>query len=209
MPIIAYFPGDVQSYLALKHWRPPLPESCPLCRAWAPMVGHGSYSRYVGEEEPWLRLRIPRLRCRACGRTFGVLPSFLVPHRHYSAGLIQRVLGLRHQLGFSRRQLSVRFQGVPALSTCLAWLRSFGAGAQLWLSAVLTALAHFDPSFDPLHRLLSPTGRAHGPPRLLLELLPQLLVALGVGEPRPEVGITQGLGLLLLWGQGHPLPRLI
>lgn len=207
MPIIAYFLGDVQSYLALGRWRPPLPEACPRCGVEGCLVRHGSYSRYVGEGQPWLRIRIPRIRCKACGRTFGVLPNFLVPRRQYSAGLIQWVLALRHQMGLSRRQIAACFQGVPALSTCLAWLRAFGAKAHLWLSALLTALARTDPTDDPLHKLVSPVGQAHGPPRLLLDLLPQLVVALGISQP--GLGAAQGLGLLLLWGQGRCLPRLV
>jgi hypothetical protein len=161
----------------------------------------------VGEQQPWLRVRVPRLRCKACGRTFGVLPSFLIPGRHYSACRMQRVLSLRHQLGLSRRKLAAQLQGLPALSTCLAWLRAFAARAELWLSALLAALARFDPSLDPLHSLVSPVGQAHGPPRLLLDLLPQLAVALGISQQGP--GAAQGLGLLLLWGQGRRLPRLV
>jgi len=207
VPIIAYFAGDVQSYLALRRWWPPLPQACPGCGTRSALVGHGSYLRYVAEESPWLRLGIPRFRCRACGHTCGVLPSFLAPRRHYSAGLIQRVLSLHEQLGLSRRQLSARFHGVPALSTCLAWIRAFGAKAHLWLNALLSALTRFDPGYDPLRSLVSPVGLAPGPPRLLLDMLPALLVAPGMASPGP--GLSHGLGLLLLWGQNRHLPRLV
>ena len=207
MPIIAYFGGDVQSYLALGRWRPPLPEMCPVCQGQAGFTSHGSYLRYVAEESPWLQIAIPRLMCKACRRTFGVLPDFLIPGRHYSAHLIQSALALRCQLNVSRRALSDGFRGVPALSTCLAWVRAFASRADVWLQAVLKALTRFDAGCDPLHWLVSPIGQAHGPPRLLLELLPQLLMALGVADPR--VGLAQGLGLLLLWGQGRQLPRLL
>lgn len=206
MPIIAHFDGDVQSYLALERWRPPLPEACPLCQGRAGFASHGSYPRYVAEEPPWLQIAIPRLLCKACRRTFGVLPSFLAPNRHYSADLIQRVLTLHEQMGLSRRQLSARFQGMPALSTCFAWIRAFGAKAHLWLNAVLSALTRFDPGYDPL-RGLSPVGLAPGPPRLLLDMLPALLAALGITPPGP--GLSHGLGLLLLWGQNRHLPRLV
>ncbi len=206
MPIIAHFDGDVQSYLALERWRPPLPEACPLCLGRAGFAGHGSYLRYVAEEPSSLQIAIPRLKCKACRRTFGVLPSFLAPHRHYSADLIQRVLTLHEQMGLSRRQLSARFQGMPALSTCFAWIRGFGAKAHLWLNAVLSALTRFDPGYDPL-RSLSPVGLAPGPPRLLLDMLPALLAALGMAPPGP--GLSHGLGLLLLWGQNRHLPRLV
>ena len=173
-------------------------------------MGHGSYTRYAGGDDASHRLPIPRFRCRACGHTFGILPSFLVPHRHYSTPLIQRILALLHQLGLSRRQMEARFQGVPALSTCLAWSRSFRAGAHLWLRALLGSLARFDPTHDPLEGLISPLGTGPGPPRLLLDLLPQLVVALRmVAYWGPGVGLSQGLGLLLLWGQGQPLPRLL
>lgn len=209
MPIVAYFSGDVQSYVAQGKWQPALPEVCPVCGSRDTLVGHGSYGRYVAEEQPTLRLRILRCRCRACGHTLGVLPSFLVPHRHYSAGLIQMVLALRHQARLSRRQLGARFQGVPALSTCLAWLRAFGANAQLWLKSLLATLTRLDPGNDPLHKLVSPVGLAHGPPRLLLELIPDLVTALGMDRPELGVSLARGLGLLVLWGQRQRLPRLI
>jgi hypothetical protein len=149
------------------------------------------------------------LKCKACRHTFGVLPDFLVPGRHYSAHLIQLVLALRCQLNASRRALSNRFQGMPALSTCLAWVRAFAARADLWLRAVLRDLTRFDVGYDPLQWLISPIGQAHGPPRLLLELLPRFLVALGVTGPDRQVDVARGLGWLILWGQGQHLPRLL
>lgn len=209
MPIIAHFPGDIKSYLALERWRPPLPDVCPCCHIPSQFVGHGSYPRYAAESGSWQQVRIPRLKCKTCNHTFGVLPDFLVPGRHYSARLIQSALALRYQLGASRRELSVGFQGVPALSTCLAWIHAFAAHAELWLQAVLRALSRFDAGYDPLQWLVSPIGRAHGPPRLLLDLLPQLLVALGAARQEVRVDPAQGLGLLLLWGQGERLPRLL
>jgi len=208
MPIIAHFDGDVQTY-ALSRWQPPPPETCPLCQASAGFVGHGSYPRYVAEEPPSFQIAIPRLKCKACGHTFGVIPDFLVPGRHYSARLIHLVLSLRYQLNASRRALSNRFQGVPALSTCFAWVRVFAARAERWLHAVLRVLTRFDVGFDPLQWLVPPMGQAHGPPRLLLELLPQLVVALGVTGEGRRVDVAKGLGQLLLWGQGQRLPRLL
>lgn len=209
MPIIAHFDGDVQTYLSMERWRPPAPEACPLCRERAGFVCHGSYLRYVAESLPCLQIAIPRLKCKACRCTFGVLPDFLVPGRHYSARLIELVLALRYQLNASRRALANRFQGIPALSTCFAWISAFAAGADRWLHAVLRALTRFDVGHDPLQWLVSPIGQAHGPPRLLLDLLPQLLVALGVTEPDRPVDMGKGLGWLLRWGQWQHLPRLL
>lgn len=206
MPIIAYFAGDVQSYLAGGRWRPPLPEVCPCCHLPSRFIGHGSYPRYVAEAEPYLQIQIPRLLCQSCGHTFGVVPSFLIPSRHYSAYLIQSVLALHYQAGLSRHQLAGHYQGVPALSTCLAWIRAFAARANIWLPAVLSALARYDPGYDPLDSLVSPLGKAHGPPRLLLDLLPQMVAAVGVVERGLQAGLAQGLGLLALWGQSRGLP---
>lgn len=207
MPIIAYFAGDVQSYAALERWRPSLPEVCPSCRMPSRFISYGSYPRYVSEaESSWLKIRIPRFRCQSCGRTFGVLPNFLIPGRHYSASRIQSVLALRFQSGLSHRQLSQYYQGVPALSTCLAWIQAFTSRADLWLQAVLGALAHSNPGYDPLQDLVSPLGKAHVPPRLLLDLLPQMVVALGLTGQGLRAGLAQGLGLLTLWGQSRGLP---
>ena len=209
MPIIAHFTGDVQSYLAVRRWQPPLPEVCPCCHLPSQFIGHGGYPRYVAEAEPYLQIRIPRFLCRSCRHTFGVVPSFLIPGRHYSVYLIQAVLALYYQTGLSRHKLAQHYQGVPALSTCLAWIRTFATRADLWLQTVLKALVRFDSGYDPLESLISPLGKTPGVPRLLLDLLPPLLAALGLAGPGFGAGLAQGLGLLALWGQNRGLPGFL
>jgi hypothetical protein len=209
MPIIAYFSGSVQSYLALGRWRPPPLEVCPYCHLPSRFIGHGSYPRYVAEAEPYLQIRIPRLLCLSCRHTFGVVPSFLIPGRHYSVSLIQAVLALYYQVGLSRRKLAQHYQGVPALSTCLAWIRGFATRADLWLQAVLKALARFDSGYDPLEVLIPPLGKAPRAPRLLLDLLPPMMAALGLAGQGLRPGLVQGLGLLALWGQNRGLPGFL
>lgn len=66
------------------------PPICPCCGA--AMAGHGTRRRHMIDEEGvahWLLLR--RWRCPCCGSFHLELPAFLMPYRHYDAGLIREV----------------------------------------------------------------------------------------------------------------------
>jgi hypothetical protein len=95
---------------------------CPSCRAgrlrsW----GHGRervIRLHNGERR---RLRPRRGRCRACGATHLLVPSWAVPRRRDSAGVIARAAALSVLHGAGSRRLGVE-PGVPA-ATVRGWLR--------------------------------------------------------------------------------------
>ncbi len=57
----------------------PRPQRCPLCGGG--LHGHGSYPRKAEFKHLQVELWVPRVRCPACARTWGVLPRFLAPYQ--------------------------------------------------------------------------------------------------------------------------------
>jgi len=74
---------------------PSAPETCPLqeCGSKEPMVKHGFYVRWVICLQFCGRIRVRRYRCKACGRTVSMLPSFCIPQFTYSLEVIIHLLG--------------------------------------------------------------------------------------------------------------------
>ena len=59
-----------------------MPRWCPLCQQ-ASIIGHGQRRKPAHDEQHdcvWVR----RGRCRLCGKTFTVLPSWSLPYGHYT-----------------------------------------------------------------------------------------------------------------------------
>lgn len=55
---------------------------CPDCGS-CDMERHGYYKRYIIISGVKYPIRILRIRCKECGKTHAVLPSFVVPYLHY------------------------------------------------------------------------------------------------------------------------------
>lgn len=113
-----------------------------------------------------LRLRIGRSRCRGCGRTHALLPSFVVPRRLDAAPVIAAALELA-AAGRGHRPIALALS-LPA-TTVRGWLRRLRASAgllaaRLWRFAQeLGALAPRPPPGEgPLAGLLRAVAGAHG-----------------------------------------------
>lgn len=65
--------------------------SCPYCHH-ASMVRHGYYTRYINISGKHEEITILRIRCKTCGRTHAVIPSFVVPYLHHSIEQLQTML---------------------------------------------------------------------------------------------------------------------
>jgi len=65
--------------------------SCPYCKQ-ASMVRHGYYTRYINISGKHIDLNILRIRCKTCGKTHAVLPSFVVPYLHHSIEKLQTMI---------------------------------------------------------------------------------------------------------------------
>jgi hypothetical protein len=91
---------------------------CPSCEgALGPWPG---YTRLVRHDGHTTRLRVRRCRCRRCGRTHALLPSFLLAYRR---DLVAAVAGaVAGAVGGTGHRTLARPAGVPA-ATVRGWLR--------------------------------------------------------------------------------------
>jgi len=125
---------DVSTYAALgRDVTPPRP-ACPRCGG--PTGPWSGYLRHLRDGEPLLRIFVPRVRCRRCGRTDALLPWFVTPYRWDTVDVIGRAL-----------ELSVAGLGVRRIAAALArpettvreWCRRFSAVAVDLARALLAA----------------------------------------------------------------------
>jgi hypothetical protein len=165
MLIVGVAAGEVERMLAAGAG-PGLPAGarCPVCGGELHGCWRG-YERAVRLQRRLARLRIGRTRCRGCGGTHALLPSFLVPRRLDAAPMIGAALE-RAAAGSGYRPIAAAF-GLPA-TTVRGWLRR--ARARAWLAAArlwrfaqeLGALAPRSPPGErPLAAFLRGAGAAH------------------------------------------------
>ena len=99
MVIVQPFFGSVKEYIAtvLTLGCPfPVPDRCPHpdCQAAGSLIRWGTYERGALTGEADYRIRVQRVRCKACARTHSLLPGFLHPHRHFAISLLQQVVSI-------------------------------------------------------------------------------------------------------------------
>ena len=170
--IVCYFAGSVKDYhTQFEHlgiaWRP---ERCPHCGGEHTCLLWGTYLRWVYTTLDRVQIHIQRVRCRVCGVTDALLPSFLHLFRRYTLSLIQQALTLALDAGQWGVALveQVGPYHQPAPQTLVEWVWSFAHGAtklQCWLQLALTTLAPLvilDPGRLPEHlrAIRSPTRQA-------------------------------------------------
>jgi hypothetical protein len=219
--IVQPFTGSVKEYIAasLKPGCPlELPDDCPHpdCQASGRLIRWGSYERRAATEQGDDRIRIQRLRCKACGRTHSLLPDFLHPHRHFVLDLLYRIVALYLIKGWSWERLLDKLPGPsPARSTIREWVGSFAYGAgHLLLDALLRHLMALapdtEPSTPPVHHFqrVKDTHK-----RRLLEkaysfwLSGEALYAqVKTRQPRLHFGAGDFFSFLLQWLQSQSLP---
>lgn len=64
---------------------------CPYCPADSPLhwIHWGSYERYAGDpDEPSKRIDVPRYWCHIAGRSFSLLPDWLLPYCRSQTGFV-------------------------------------------------------------------------------------------------------------------------
>jgi hypothetical protein len=110
-------PGDVDGYVA--GWgeiavpRPPCPECGEITWGWS------GYRRHLRGDGDRL-IRVPRVRCRRCGRSWALVPWFVLPWRWDEAELIGRAIELAAE-GWGHRRIAAELRR-PA-GTVRGWLR--------------------------------------------------------------------------------------
>jgi hypothetical protein len=157
------------------------PQRCPHCGGEHSYILWSSYLRWVYTPTDRIRVRIQRVRCRLCGVTDALLPSFLHLFRRYTLTLIQQAISLALDGGLWGKAL-VDVVGPyyqPAPATIREWVWSFALSAAWllpWLQQSLTTL-------DPLTSL-----EPDRPPTLML----------GIPHPRRAHAFLQAWQVLRL-----------
>jgi len=159
--VVCYFAASVESYrTAFAAWVIAVrPERCPHCGGEHTSILWGSYRRWVYTTTDRCQVRIERVRCRLCGVTDALLPSFLHLFRRYLLPLIQKAISLALDAGLWGEVLAdaVGPYDAPAPSTIREWLWSFAHSAEWllpWLQRTLSALeplTALDPGRAPAH----------------------------------------------------------
>jgi hypothetical protein len=210
--ILADFGADVQHYRRqFAQLVFPRPKTCPRCAADDHLIGHGSYSRHVCDHNQALAIRVKRLLCTACRHTVALLPSFCLPHRHYLAAVIQRVLDLRFQRKASWATIRRHFAPaeLPAPSTCRAWVNAFARVAEHALATLLQQLATWQQQLGKLELLIAELGALPAGPQQLVAAVPHLVACLqdtGISLPQ---AVSRWLATLSRWGQAAKLGRMV
>ncbi len=95
------------------------PLECPLCGTKHPLRKHGTYSRYFCDLTIGIQqINILRYYCHYCGGTVSYLPSFAIPRRQFSAGIISICLQLIFACGVSLKGVNRVY---PYVSRVAAW----------------------------------------------------------------------------------------
>jgi transposase-like protein len=96
------------------------PTWCEHCQSEAKFHKLGSFTRSVLTMEELLEITIFRFKCTLCGKTRGILPSFL--RRNYAAALdVQEHVVRRHEEGVSLRVISEQLPSLLAFSEKTLW----------------------------------------------------------------------------------------
>ena len=148
---------DVSTYAALGREVAPPRVACPRCGgATGPWSG---YLRHL-RDEGLLRIFVPRVRCRRCGRTDALLPWFVAPYRWDSVDVIGDALE-RSAAGEGVRRIAAAL-GRPE-TTVREWCRRFGRVAAdlarvLLAAAVRAGWTGFDLPTAPRPRVTAAAG---------------------------------------------------
>lgn len=163
------------------------PVGCPGC-AYKHIVAHDWYDRWAVSATRDVEVSIRRWKCKNCGQTISLLPSFLHPHRHYELAVMEGVLR--------------RTEGMPGPSerSTKRWLRAHVMQyEQHWLKALMSVLAQV----EPLMCILDPHG-------------PQVTHVAELGDmfarwfyPKRCNTLSEMLRTTWCWGWNHGIGRLI
>jgi len=175
------------------------------------MIGHGYYRRKPRDGLEVYPMQIKRWRCKECGRTVSVLPSFLLRYRQYLLRVIEAVLALRFEVlgSWAAILASVAGSGYPALRTLQRWCASFGEQATRWQKGVQEWLAQQDSRSG----WLDAQGEAlqAGSSEQALLAASEHLLAWGKWQwaEMAGYGLEKRLSFLWLWGANQGLGRLV
>ncbi len=155
MVIVTHFPVSVKQYAQAEDCpgrEQAVPAQCPdpRCQASGSLIRWGTYRRWACTATGDYRLRIQRLRCKACGRTHSLLPDFLHPYRQYVLEVLQQVVWLYLIVGLGYGQLLRQLaEARPAPTTVREWVQAFSYGAgHLLLGLFSRSLLQLNPQAE-------------------------------------------------------------
>lgn len=211
--IVVEFDAEIQEYVQGELEKTCIRlDHCHQCLAVGKMIGHGYYDRQPQDCKKSWTIRIKRWRCKACGKTVSVLPSFLLRYRHYLLDVIAKVLALRfeQQASWAKAMSGGTPEEFPTKRTRQRWCEAYSVQARRWLGAVQSALATQDS--------LSAWLDAHGESPQAQSAEQALLVAsehlLSWAKTRwaqqlASYGLGKRMQFLWFWGAGQGLGRLV
>lgn len=210
--IVTDFGEDVQAYLdQFEQLNFPRPTVCLVCQVVGRMIGHGFYPRKALAVAQVYGVLIKRWICDACHHTVALLPSFLLPYRHYLLAVIQTVVLTRFEERATWAQVAQQcsVNEAPSPRTIGRWCEAFADHAATWWTAVQQTLAEHDagsPMLDPLGESAGPRD----PPRALLHAALHLLAwAQTRWTELADYGLKDRFRFLWHWGASRGLGRLI
>ena len=116
-------------------WLRPTPSvRCPACGTHGRLCRHGSYHKYYF----FRRIRIVRVRCRACRRTHAMIPSFSLPGLSIGCAEAERYLVAREG-GIGRGRAATELFSRGMSGSCPKVLERMFATAITRAKALLTA----------------------------------------------------------------------
>lgn len=131
MQIILPFKGSVEKYLTAEFQHAvPAPTRCPHCGFNRRLLALGYYCRGVNaiDSSRVLVIAVRRFRCRACGRTVSLLPSFVQPYR-----LVRTIAVERFFSGHEYDRDFVRWKPL---------LRRYWRRFEAWVPDLLASIGH-------------------------------------------------------------------
>lgn len=83
------------------------PMECPICKVKHPLRKHGTYNRRFCDLDVGVKyINILRYYCQGCSGTVSFLPSFAIPRRRFSSGIISICLQLIFACGVSLKGIN-------------------------------------------------------------------------------------------------------
>ncbi|QOY37332.1 DUF6431 domain-containing protein [Anaerobacillus isosaccharinicus] len=126
MIIIRYLGKSIKSYLSNYQEVPPCFEgNCPDCDH--KLYRHGKYFRSAITKKKITWIPIYRFLCPACGKTFSLLPDFLLPYQIHASAILQRAWTLRFikKISYAQIQSIISYDETGGISvkTIKRWER--------------------------------------------------------------------------------------
>lgn len=83
-----------------------LNKQCPICNG--NCNRHGTYQRYINEDERFLLIPIQRLKCKRCNKTHAIIPHIVRPYSPYQQNIREEVMDFV-RLGVPKAQIARKY----------------------------------------------------------------------------------------------------